>query len=93
MDEQKEINNGQHSDLRFRGFNCIVPEIVKKRNAAAGFLSGDSEVPIILDEPFAMYDEKRLESALRILSGSARQVILFTCQSRELDMLSNMGLA
>ena len=63
------------------------------RLAAAGFLSGDSEVPIILDEPFAMYDEKRLESALRILSGSARQVILFTCQSRELDMLSNMGLA
>ena len=63
------------------------------RLAAAGLLSGDSEVPIILDEPFAMYDEKRLESALRILSGSARQVILFTCQSRELDILSKMGLA
>ena len=63
------------------------------RLAAAGLLSGGSEVPIILDEPFAMYDEKRLESALRILSGSARQVILFTCQSRELDILSKMGLA
>lgn len=63
------------------------------RLAAAGLLSGDSEVPIILDEPFAMYDEKRLESALRILSGCGRQVILFTCQSRELDILSEMGLA
>ena len=52
------------------------------RLASAGLLSGESEVPVILDEPFAMYDEKRLESALRILSGSARQVILFTCQTR-----------
>ena len=61
------------------------------RLASAGLLSGNSEVPIILDEPFAMYDEKRLESALRILAGSARQVILFSCQTRELDMLSKMG--
>ena len=60
------------------------------RLAAAGLLSGKSEVPIILDEPFAMYDEERLKSALRILSGSARQVILFTCQPRELDLLSKM---
>ena len=63
------------------------------RLASARLLSGESQVPIILDEPFAMYDEKRLECALRILAGSARQVILFSCQTRELDMLSKMGLA
>ena len=63
------------------------------RLAAAGLLSKDAHVPIILDEPFAMYDGERLKSALRVLSGSARQVILFSCQTRELDMLSEMGLA
>ena len=63
------------------------------RLASARLLSGGDKVPIILDEPFAMYDEKRLESALRILAGSSRQVILFSCQTRELDMLSKMGLA
>lgn len=60
------------------------------RLASAGLLSKRSDVPIILDEPFAMYDEERLESALRLLSGSARQVILFSCQARELDILSKL---
>ena len=60
------------------------------RLASAGILSKSSEVPVILDEPFAMYDEERLERALRILSGSARQVILFTCQTRELDILKRI---
>ena len=60
------------------------------RLAAAGLLSKDARVPIILDEPFAMYDDERLETALRILSGSARQVILFTCQTRELEMLKKL---
>ena len=45
---------------------------------------------VILDEPFAMYDEERLESALRFLSGCGRQVILFSCQRRELEMLSKL---
>ena len=63
------------------------------RLAAAGVLSKNAHVPLILDEPFAMYDEERLKNALRVLSGSARQVILFSCQTRELDMLAKMGLA
>ena len=60
------------------------------RLASAGLLSGDISVPVILDEPFAMYDEERLESALRFLSGCGRQVILFSCQRRELEMLSKL---
>ena len=37
-----------------------------------------------------MYDEERLEKALRYLSGLPRQVILFSCQTRELDLLSSI---
>ncbi len=60
------------------------------RLASAGLLSDGADLPILLDEPFAMYDEERLESALRFLSGSGRQVILFSCQRRELDLLSRI---
>lgn len=60
------------------------------RLASAGLLTQDADVPVILDEPFAMYDEERLESALRFLSGCGRQVILFSCQRRELEILKKI---
>lgn len=46
---------------------------------AAGQLFEGEALPLILDEPFAMYDEERREKALRYLRGTRRQVILFTC--------------
>ena len=47
----------------------------------------------ILDETFAMYDETRLEAALRWLKNSGRQVILFTCQKREIEVLKRLGIS
>ena len=60
------------------------------RLASAQLLSGDADLPVLLDEPFAMYDEERLESALRYLVSSGRQVILFSCQKRELEVLAKI---
>ena len=60
------------------------------RLASAQLLTGDADLPILLDEPFAMYDEERLESALRFLISSGRQVILFSCQKRELEILAKI---
>ena len=42
-------------------------------------------VPLILDDALVRFDDKRLRSALEILNRMSleRQVILFTCQSRE----------
>lgn len=48
------------------------------RAAAGEVLANGERVPLVLDEPFAMYDEKRREAALRWLKKSGRQVILFT---------------
>ena len=53
------------------------------RIAAGELLSGGKNLPLLLDEPFAMYDDERLKNALTFLSGSGRQTLLFTCQSRE----------
>ena len=43
----------------------------------------EEPVPVILDDVFAFYDDKRLESALKWLSCQGKQVIIFTCHKRE----------
>lgn len=57
------------------------------RMAAGELLSNGAILPVILDETFAMYDDERLEAALRWLKKSGRQVILFTCQKREREIM------
>ena len=52
------------------------------RLAAADILL-EELVPVILDDVFAFYDDKRLESALKWLSCQGKQVIIFTCHKRE----------
>ena len=52
------------------------------RLAAADILL-EEPVPVILDDVFAFYDDKRLESALKWLSSQRKQVIIFTCHKRE----------
>lgn len=59
------------------------------RMAAVGLLYEES-MPVILDDTFAFYDEKRLESALKWLSKQQRQVIIFTCQRREAEILARL---
>ena len=62
------------------------------RIAAGELLSGGKNLPLLLDEPFAMYDDKRLKDALAFLAGSGRQTLLFTCQSREKLLAGKLGV-
>lgn len=55
---------------------------------AAAELLYEEEFPVILDDAFAFYDEHRLKSTLKWLSNHKRQVIIFTCQKREMTMRS-----
>lgn len=56
------------------------------RMASAELLC-EEPMPIIIDDAFAYYDEKRLKSALKWLSEQQRQVIIFTCQKREKEIV------
>lgn len=56
------------------------------RMAAAEMLT-EEPMPVILDDVFAFYDDKRLESVLKWLSGQGKQVIIFTCHKREEEIL------
>lgn len=59
------------------------------RLAVAGELT--PEAPLILDDALVRFDDKRLQEAIRILEEEAesKQVILFTCQSRESEARQN----
>ena len=60
---------------------------------AASEILYEEPLPIILDDTFAYYDDKRMEAALRWLAGQKKQVLLFTCQNREKEALDHMHLA
>lgn len=50
----------------------------------------EEPMPVILDDVFAFYDDKRLESALKWLSGQGKQVIIFTCHKREEEIVKRV---
>lgn len=48
------------------------------------------EAPLVLDDAFVRFDDTRLKETMNILtqSGTQKQVILFTCQSREKKIMA-----
>lgn len=52
-------------------------------------LGGDDPCPIVLDDALANFDDRRCQNALNVLLdlSKTRQIILFSCHSREADML------
>jgi hypothetical protein len=53
-------------------------------------LSGDDPAPLILDDALVAFDDHRLSLALDLLQdlSAQRQILLFTCQSREREALA-----
>lgn len=62
------------------------------RLACGTILCQEEELPLILDETFAMYDEKRLIQALKYISQRKSQVILFSSNKREIQVLEKAGI-
>ena len=53
----------------------------------------EEKIPIILDEAFAYYDEKRLENILKYLSEKIdNQIVIFTCTQREKNILNKLNI-
>lgn len=61
------------------------------RMAAGEMLCRQEHMPILLDDAFAMYDDRRLAQTLRWMFRSGRQVILFTCHKREAEILQKIS--
>ena len=62
------------------------------RLGAGRRLMREEAMPILLDETFCTYDELRLKRTLQWLSRQKEQMILFTCQKRELLLLEELEI-
>lgn len=60
------------------------------RLSIAEVVNNCQTVPIILDDSFVQYDERRLVKMMELLSKLDRQVILFTCHKREAKVIKRI---
>ncbi|PKM51528.1 MAG: hypothetical protein CVV02_06225 [Firmicutes bacterium HGW-Firmicutes-7] len=67
-------------DLMYFALRLSIAEVVNSCQA----------VPIILDDSFVQYDERRLIKMLEYLSKLNRQIILFTCHKRESKVIKRI---
>lgn len=77
-------------DLR-RLSRGTVEQIYFALRMAATDLLYEEEYPIILDDTFVYYDDDRLRNTLKWLQKQKKQVILFTCQKREGEILKELS--
>ena len=72
---------------------CVIGDVEPERVAQTARLLLPEDAPIVLDDALAMFDDDRLCLALCLLQREAanRQILLFTCQSRERRCLSADG--
>lgn len=67
---------------------------ISLRLGLSNLVSDNKRIPLILDDGFTQYDEPRLKKSLEMLSKESkkRQVILFTCQQREINLVDELGI-
>lgn len=94
IDEKLEVKVGWNGDyilLDRLSAGTIDQVYFALRMAVADLLLGKDEVPLLLDDSFALYDDTRVKAAiLEILKR--RQILLFTCHKREQRILEEMGI-
>jgi len=88
-----EQNNGEYINAENLSIGTIDQLYLALRLATIKEISKEN-MPIILDEAFAYYDEERLENILSYLANEYRekQIIIFTCTDREKEILRKLNL-
>ena len=81
----------------------VVPEALSRgtleqiylalRIAVGNVVTKEEQLPILLDEAFAMYDDERLLYTLKTLEKLGNQILIFTCQKREMELLNKLGIS
>jgi len=94
LDEKLDLKVGWEGDyipISKLSFGTMDQLYFALRMAVADLLLGQEEMPLLLDDSFAFYDDNRLKSALLYLA-SRKQVLLFTCHTREERVLAELQI-
>lgn len=88
-----ETENGNYINSSLLSIGTIDQLYLSLRLAIANEVAKEN-LPIILDEAFAYYDEERLENILEYLNNNFKenQIIIFTCSKREVEILNKLGI-
>lgn len=95
MDENlniKVVFKEQFIPLESLSIGTIEQIYLALRLAVSDILSPKEKLPVLLDDTFAYYDYERLSSTLEMLGEEERQILIFTCHSREEDILRQLEI-
>ncbi len=90
----EEPYNNNLIDIDNLSYGTIDQFYFAFRLAIIDIIKQDLNLPLILDDCFVQYDNRRLLNVLDFLSeqSSSRQILLFTCQNREKELLDELGV-
>ena len=88
-----ELENGDYVPVNRLSIGTIDQLYLSLRLSMTDELS-EENVPILLDEAFAFYDDERLKNILVYLNNkfNNRQIIIFTCTNREKNILEDSNI-
>ena len=88
-----ETEHGNYVNASLLSVGTIDQLYLALRLAIANEVAKEN-LPIILDEAFAYYDEERLENILSYLNDNFKenQIIIFTCSNREKNAMNKLGI-
>ena len=88
-----ELENGSYKNVNLLSVGAIDQLYLALRLAILQEVS-EENMPIILDEAFAYYDDERLKNILLFLNENFKenQIIIFTCSTREKQLMDMFNL-
>ena len=95
IDENLQIDlftQDRHIPLFMASTGTVEQVYLALRIAAGDLLCQEEPMPLLFDETFAMYDDKRLIETLKCLAWEKEQILLFTCNKREINALEEEGV-
>lgn len=85
----EDVSSGTMDQI-YLALRLAASRLMQNGKLAARSEAEDNRLPLIFDDSFAMYDEKRLNSALHfIMEIHKGQILLFTCHTREKRILKD----
>ena len=89
-----ELENGNYEPASKLSVGTIEQLYLSLRLSMIEELTQEN-MPIILDEVFAYYDDERLKNVLEFLDNKCKnhQILIFSCSKREKEILDKLGIS